>query len=177
MGGDNSCGQDSSYMNSLDVDNFLIDNFEPSFSFENVIANSTMQCSNNNNSVVDSSLSYEEATYDDNMLNSFNSNISEDATLPKFTTTTSTGPSQTTYILSFENSSVEPATTHSEIPKGKQGSKNIRHRSSCEMQGHIMAERKRRQVLTERFIALSAIIPGLKKVSFLSFIDLIQPIR
>ncbi|RHN38760.1 putative transcription factor bHLH family [Medicago truncatula] len=54
----------------------------------------------------------------------------------------------------------------SELPKIiKKRTKNLR--SSCEMQDHIMAERKRRQVLTERFIALSATIPGLKKVSFL----------
>ena len=29
---------------------------------------------------------------------------------------------------------------------------------------HVLAERKRREKLTQRFIALSAIVPGLKKV-------------
>lgn len=38
-------------------------------------------------------------------------------------------------------------------------------------QDHIIAERKRREKLSQRFIALSAIVPGLKKVpiSFLNF--------
>ncbi|KAJ1399442.1 Myc-type, basic helix-loop-helix [Sesbania bispinosa] len=36
-------------------------------------------------------------------------------------------------------------------------------RSSAETAGHIEAERKRRQKMTQNFIALSAIIPGLKK--------------
>lgn len=41
-----------------------------------------------------------------------------------------------------------------------------RGRSSWETQeDHIMSERKRRQEMAERFVALSAIIPGLKKVS------------
>lgn len=51
----------------------------------------------------------------------------------------------------------------SELPKTiKKRTKNLR-RNSSEIQDHIMAERKRRQVLSERFIALSATIPGLKK--------------
>ncbi|KAL9303535.1 hypothetical protein ACSQ67_020798 [Phaseolus vulgaris] len=47
-------------------------------------------------------------------------------------------------------------------PKAKQGD-NKKYRSSSEIQDHIMTERRRRQELTERFIALSATIPGLKK--------------
>ncbi|XP_057457682.1 transcription factor bHLH25-like [Lotus japonicus] len=42
------------------------------------------------------------------------------------------------------------------------GTKRIR--SSSEIQDHVMAERKRRQEMAERFIALSAMIPGLKKI-------------
>lgn len=37
-------------------------------------------------------------------------------------------------------------------------------KSSGHTQDHIMAERKRREKLSQRFIALSAIVPGLKKV-------------
>ncbi|KAK4267612.1 hypothetical protein QN277_024366 [Acacia crassicarpa] len=37
-------------------------------------------------------------------------------------------------------------------------------RSGADATDHIMAERRRRQELTERFIALSATIPGLKKI-------------
>ncbi|KAK7389501.1 hypothetical protein VNO78_24602 [Psophocarpus tetragonolobus] len=39
-----------------------------------------------------------------------------------------------------------------------------RARTSSETQHHIMSERKRRQDIAEKFIALSAIIPGLKKI-------------
>ncbi|AES68224.1 transcription factor bHLH25 [Medicago truncatula] len=46
--------------------------------------------------------------------------------------------------------------------------KNKRVRSSWEIQGHIMSERKRRQEMAERFIQLSAMIPGLKKIDKVS---------
>jgi len=59
-------------------------------------------------------------------------------------------------IIGHCSNSVPHATTHG---------KNKRVRSSWEIQGHIMSERKRRQEMAERFIALSATIPGLKKVS------------
>lgn len=36
---------------------------------------------------------------------------------------------------------------------------------------HVMAERKRRERLCQRFIALSKIVPGLKKVSFLTILS------
>jgi len=51
------------------------------------------------------------------------------------------------------------------VPHVATHGKNKRVRSSWEIQGHIMSERKRRQEMAERFIQLSAIIPGLKKVS------------
>lgn len=59
----------------------------------------------------------------------------------------------------------------------KQGSSccSRRFRSSSETKDRIVAERKRRQVLTERFIALSATIPGLKKVSLIPFLIIIKP--
>lgn len=37
-------------------------------------------------------------------------------------------------------------------------------RSQSNAQDHILAERKRREKLTQRFVALSALVPGLKKV-------------
>lgn len=48
-------------------------------------------------------------------------------------------------------------------PRANQTTRKVR--SSAETLDHIVAERKRRRELTERFIALSATIPGLKKVS------------
>ncbi|KAF8092152.1 hypothetical protein N665_0423s0037 [Sinapis alba] len=38
------------------------------------------------------------------------------------------------------------------------------NRSQSNAQDHIMAERKRREKLTQRFVALSALVPGLKKM-------------
>ncbi|CAK8574596.1 unnamed protein product [Lathyrus sativus] len=88
-----------------------------------------------------------------------------------------------TFILSFDNSTVIPAATPQPCvnSEAKRDSKNKRSRESNEKMkrneekvvkksrsrfqcaDHIIAERKRRQELTERFIALSATIPGLSK--------------
>ncbi|KAK8465135.1 hypothetical protein PHAVU_010G158600 [Phaseolus vulgaris] len=106
------------------------------------------------------------------------------------TATTTTSP--TAYILSFNDSTVVAATCQTyggkqpyqeEVVVGSGGaclpSKGVsekhyiepkpnpatrKGRSSAETLDHIMTERKRRRELTERFIALSATIPGLKKI-------------
>lgn len=49
--------------------------------------------------------------------------------------------------------------------KDKKGGKRI---PSVELQDHIIAERKRREKLSQRFVALSTILPGLKKVNIIS---------
>ncbi|XP_061340049.1 transcription factor bHLH18-like [Gastrolobium bilobum] len=102
--------------------------------------------------------------------------------------------SPTAYILSFGDSTVVAATRHQTYggnqpyheqvgfsgggtcpPPSKGISEKLdleprvnqttrKTRSSAETLDHIMAERKRRRELTERFIALSATIPGLKKI-------------
>ncbi|KAI9073524.1 hypothetical protein K1719_044520 [Acacia pycnantha] len=80
------------------------------------------------------------------------------------------------YILSFDTHDMEPITSKQQESKKQCSSKRIRARhdaepskrkrirSSEKVVDHIMAERKRRQQIAERFIALSAIIPDLKKV-------------
>ncbi|XP_054779831.1 transcription factor bHLH19-like isoform X2 [Prosopis cineraria] len=85
------------------------------------------------------------------------------------------------YILSFDQSNVMPAEAISSKQEESSTSelcslKRIRATTSCNVEprkktrscsetaNHIMAERRRRQQLTERFIALSATIPGLKKM-------------
>ncbi|KAJ1415461.1 Myc-type, basic helix-loop-helix [Sesbania bispinosa] len=80
------------------------------------------------------------------------------------------------HILSLEESTVNdviPKETHKkhyddEQSKEKreelQNRKSKRCRSSSQIQDHIIAERKRRENLTKMFIALSAVIPGLKKM-------------
>lgn len=51
------------------------------------------------------------------------------------------------------------------VLKASQGAKRISTNTRFPSnQDHVMAERKRREKLSQRFIALSAIIPGLKKV-------------
>ena len=51
------------------------------------------------------------------------------------------------------------------VPKTNQGTKRVTPmRRTSHSQDHIMAERKRREKLSQRFIALSALVPGLKKV-------------
>nr|XP_043630833.1 transcription factor bHLH25-like [Erigeron canadensis] len=52
--------------------------------------------------------------------------------------------------------------TSSDFNKGYQGGKNNTKVSPA--QDHIIAERKRREKLSQRFIALSALVPGLKKM-------------
>jgi len=51
--------------------------------------------------------------------------------------------------------------------KASQGPKMISANGTrlSQSQDHIIAERKRREKLSQRFIALSAVVPGLKKVS------------
>ncbi|KAI9089545.1 hypothetical protein K1719_029150 [Acacia pycnantha] len=92
-----------------------------------------------------------------------------------------------TYILSFNNSTVIPATAddaggyekheaantrasslkrkpENNERESKAHQKTKKSRSSSETLDHIMSERKRRQELSQKFIALSATIPGLKKI-------------
>ncbi|XP_049381734.1 transcription factor bHLH25-like [Solanum stenotomum] len=52
--------------------------------------------------------------------------------------------------------------------KDKKGGKRI---PSVELQHHIIAERKRREKLSQRFVALSTILPGLKKVDKASILE------
>jgi len=95
----------------------------------------------------------------------------------------STPSTPRTFILSFDKSTIIPATTTTpeseEVPRTKSRSNNKRilepkakasnqngkkSRSGSQCLDHIMAERKRRLELSQKFIALSATIPGLKKV-------------
>ncbi|AES86497.2 putative transcription factor bHLH family [Medicago truncatula] len=87
-----------------------------------------------------------------------------------------------TYILSFDNSTMIPATPEpcvnlssrnkrsrestqkAEVKTNQQINGVKKGRSSSQCIDHIMAERKRRQELSEKFIALSATIPGLSKM-------------
>jgi hypothetical protein len=109
-------------------------------------------------------------------------------------TTLSSSSNPRTFILSFDKSKIIPATTLQEgeeeeeariksrscgksntnnkrsleLPKVKVSnstkSSGKKSRSDSQCLDHIMAERKRRLDIAQKFIALSATIPGLKKV-------------
>lgn len=79
--------------------------------------------------------------------------------------TSSASPSLvSSQIISFGNSTSSPpisqlvsGTKYAMIPKNEP-------RTPLHAQEHLVAERKRREKLSQRLIALSALVPGLKKV-------------
>ncbi|XP_047165385.1 transcription factor bHLH18-like [Vigna umbellata] len=83
-------------------------------------------------------------------------------------------------VLSFENFTSVPIFDkktcqhlgeHSNQTQEKTRKPLKRERNSSQTLDHIMAERKRRENLTKMFIALSALIPGLKKVDKVSVLN------
>ncbi|CAN8241787.1 unnamed protein product [Cochlearia groenlandica] len=101
-------------------------------------------------------------------------------------------PQPSSRILSFEKSGLkamnpsspnlvfstkeEVQTQEMMIPRGTKRATFTRSQSNS--QDHILAERKRREKLTQRFVALSALIPGLKKMDKISVLgDAIKLIK
>ncbi|BAT83490.1 hypothetical protein LR48_Vigan03g036600 [Vigna angularis] len=132
-----------------------------------------------NNSPSNSSVSFDEAI-GDTVQKSYSSNSIKSL---KTSPPPPPPPSSSAYLLSFDTSTAEPIAKHK--PSTLQGScskrggavvkdgsqfepvmaqPRKRARRSCETQHHIIAERKRRQELTGSIIALSATIPGLKRM-------------
>ncbi|XP_028779223.1 transcription factor bHLH18-like [Neltuma alba] len=86
-------------------------------------------------------------------------------------------PAVSAFTLSFDKSTIIPITdeppclarTSSPPSKRQRAIRSAEHRnksrSSSEVIHHIMTERRRTQDLTQKFIALAATIPGLKKVT------------
>lgn len=61
------------------------------------------------------------------------------------------------------------------VLKPCQGVKRVAHNNKlAQAQDHILAERKRREKLSQRFIALSALVPGLKKVCICNIYNFIS---
>ncbi|WCJ32058.1 basic helix-loop-helix (bHLH) DNA-binding superfamily protein [Euphorbia peplus] len=105
--------------------------------------------------------------------NSWNSTITDQIS-PKLNS------SSCSQLLSFENLGVSPSfymkpkdeaasptadiQFQSLINSKPNQSSNHKARNPSHAQDHILAERKRREKLSQRFIALSAIVPGLKKM-------------
>ncbi|CAF2067310.1 hypothetical protein Bca4012_086307 [Brassica carinata] len=73
-----------------------------------------------------------------------------------------------TYLNSIMNPKAEDGEPPNRMnePINRKGTKRAQplYRNQTNAQDHIMAERKRREKLTQRFVALSALVPGLKKM-------------
>ncbi|KAJ4890775.1 Transcription factor bHLH18 [Raphanus sativus] len=109
-----------------------------------------------------------------------------------FLNSTSPLPQPSSRILSFEKMGLKVMNHKSPnlifIPSEEVGSPDLIRRgtkraqpltrSPSNAQEHILAERKRREKLTQRFVALSALIPGLKKMDKASVLgDAIKHIK
>ncbi|KAE8707668.1 Transcription factor bHLH18 [Hibiscus syriacus] len=83
--------------------------------------------------------------------------------------------SSSSHIISFNNSNSPPAVCQQHHgldcdlkPNNNEVSKRVVRsltRTPLHAQDHVIAERKRREKLSQRFISLSALIPGLKKTN------------
>ncbi|TXG60009.1 hypothetical protein EZV62_014582 [Acer yangbiense] len=102
--------------------------------------------------------------------NSWNSSTTEHSTPKK--SPSSTSQSQ---IISFENSASFPAIPQSSFPSlgsyDPQETMKRATRSPLQAQDHIIAERKRREKISQCFVALSVLLPGLKKMDKTSVLE------
>ncbi|KAG4169470.1 hypothetical protein ERO13_A12G081800v2 [Gossypium hirsutum] len=89
--------------------------------------------------------------------NSWNSCITENNIPPPPKPSSS---SSSSHLISFDNSNSYYAIDYDVKPKNEVGSFT---RTPLHAQDHVLAERKRRAKLSQSFISLSALIPGLKK--------------
>lgn len=84
---------------------------------------------------------------------------------PLQTSPVSSPPSSTAQLISFQkgcNSNIEEEEDEEKVVSNYDNRKVFRN--TIQAKEHVIAERKRREKLTRSFIALSAIVPGLKKV-------------
>nr|WKE35178.1 basic helix-loop-helix family protein [Rosa persica] len=70
--------------------------------------------------------------------------------------------------LTSEDDFVDPQTC---LPKHRQGIRRAAIRSPLYAKEHVIAEKKRRENLSQRFIALSALLPSLKKINKASVLE------
>lgn len=181
-----------------DIATALGGNFKQSFSNESYSSYPTLTTQNTPTTTLSGGSSINETNSQTSLerptklvkTNSWNSGITEHVS-PK------PSKSSSSHILSFENTNLKsspPSKPHQQFstnfdstlkPKNEAPSEicmqfenqsygTIKRpysttRTPSHAQDHIMAERKRREKLSQRFIALSAIVPGLKKVLANSF--------
>jgi len=111
------------------------------------------------------------------------SNLERPSKLLKTTTTCSSSHVRTaSFVLSFENENPPPMKvvptlrSKTKVVNSKNGPRSVKNQESNKKNGsfskstthhtpdHIIAERIRREKISQQFIALSALIPNLKKV-------------
>lgn len=71
------------------------------------------------------------------------------------------------HVVTNKNSLIKKEDSCEAFVKGPNKRPYSMTRTPSHAQDHIMAERKRREKLSQRFIALSGIVPGLKKVLYI----------
>ncbi|KAK8477658.1 hypothetical protein V6N13_021282 [Hibiscus sabdariffa] len=73
--------------------------------------------------------------------------------------------SSSVHIISFDNSNSSPPVISHQYDCDLQPENEVskRTRTPLHAQEHVIAERKRREVISQSFVSLSALIPGLKK--------------
>nr|CAD1828232.1 unnamed protein product [Ananas comosus var. bracteatus] len=95
------------------------------------------------------------------------SNISHQWTMNSFNQASTQPKEEVEFVISYNNSE-----QNYEAIGSKQRSNMVKFgAASPQAQDHIVAERKRREKLNQRFIELSAAIPGLKKMDKASILE------
>lgn len=93
------------------------------------------------------------------------------AAAPKLISFENTNSSDLDHISNLETINFSSSSSNDEyLPHSSKGANHNRisaaSRTPLQAQDHVVAERKRRENLTQLFISLSKVVPGLKKVGF-----------
>jgi len=127
--------------------------------------------SNNSNSVVctDSTL-FDPLERFDFLTMSRNTNNDDNNMITNNNTDQTTAPHQAQFhtkvptMGGHQSGGLDSKQQQQEEAAGSNSEKLKRRREPSQLENHVMAERKRRELLTQQFVALSAVVPGLKKV-------------
>ncbi|XP_058734902.1 transcription factor bHLH18-like [Vicia villosa] len=101
---------------------------------------------------------------------SFDNQTSPATSTPQFYELNHTLTSKQKEIMSVSPPQLENTHLFTQTPKGSSKNQNLEtktsqpKRSRANAEDHIMAERKRREILSQSFIALAALVPNLKKM-------------
>ncbi|KAH7852708.1 hypothetical protein Vadar_028205 [Vaccinium darrowii] len=126
---------------------------------------STNNNDNNNNNIATASLDLQPPVFSSGFILSFgNSSSTENPIIPPRTLNSEDKEVVAGILLSHQGSFVLNNKEGNKSSQGAKKSGNSNPRRASQTYDHIIAERKRREQLSQLFVALSAIVPGLKKV-------------